>query len=223
MPLAALYFKARQASGERLDETASRDWQGEDKKRTDKMSKATVLWFVAPLVMLAIMVFSSVSNFGLSSEDSFVETVRKGRIATVKRMLASGASVNDNRFGVNVLMYAAKDGHADIVRELLAAGAKLNAKDNDGDTALMYAAIDNRAEIVKDLLMAGADVNAKNNNGTTPLIAASLRGRAEPVRALLAAGADPQVKDSKGKTALMYAEAEGHTDVVQMLKAAETE
>ena len=222
VPLAALYFKARQASGERLDEAASRDWQGEDKKRTDKMSKATVVWFAAPLVMFAIMLVSSVASLDTSG-DSFIESVRKGRVATVKRLLANGASANDNRFGVTALMYAAKDGHAELVRELLTAGAKLNAKDNDGDTALMYAAIDNRAEIVKDLLTAGADVNAKNNNGTTPLIAASLRGRTEPVKALLAAGADAQVKDSTGKTALMYAEAEGHADIVQMLKVAEAE
>ncbi|MGA9772939.1 MAG: ankyrin repeat domain-containing protein [Blastocatellia bacterium] len=223
VPLAALYFKARQASGERVDETTSRDWQGEDKKRTDKMSKATVLWFAGPLVMLGLMVFSSVANIGWSSEDSFVDSVRKGRVTTVKRMLAHGASANETRFNVSALMYAAKDGHTDIVRELLAAGAKLNAKDNDGDTPLMYAAIDNRVEIVKDLLTAGAEVNAKNNLGTTPLIAAAIRGRSEPVKALLAAGADYQVKDNTGKTALMYAEAEGHAEVVQMLKAAEAE
>jgi hypothetical protein len=41
VPLAALYFKARQARGEALDEAASRDWHGEAKKRVDKISKAS--------------------------------------------------------------------------------------------------------------------------------------------------------------------------------------
>jgi ankyrin repeat protein len=220
VPLAALYFKARQARGEALDEMASRDWQGEAKKRSDKMSRASQAWFAVPVLMLALIVFSSVGRLGGSSGDSFIEVVRKGRGATVKRMLAAGAKANDSRFGATALMYAAKDGHGEIIRDLLAAGAKLDAKDNDGDTALTYAAIDNRAEIVKQLLAEGANVNAKNNNGETALIAASLRGRTETVEALLAAGADPAIKDNKGRTALMYAEEEGHAGIAQMLKAA---
>jgi serine/threonine protein kinase len=223
VPVATLYFKARQASGEKLEEAASRDWQGEDQKRTDKMSRATVLWFAIPLAMLALMILSSVSGLGGSSDDSFIESVRKGRTATVKRLLANGANANDKRFGTTALMFAAKDGHSELVRDLLAAGAKIETTDNDGDTALMYAAIDNRVEVVKELLTAGADVNAKNKNTTTPLIAASLRGRSDIVKALLAAGADPAIKDNTGKTALAYAEAEGHADIVQMLKDAKDE
>ena len=219
VPLAALYFKARQARGEALDEAASRDWHNEAKKRADKMSKASLAWFVVPLVMLALLAYSSLASLRGTS-DTFIESVRKGRQATVKRMLAAGANANDSRFGTTALMYAAKDGHTAIIRDLLAASAKLDAKDNDGDTALMYAAIDNRADVAKELLAAGADINAKNKNGETPLIAASLRGRAEVVKALLAAGADAAMKDNKGKTALMYAEEEGHAGVAEILRAA---
>lgn len=222
VPLASLYFKARKASGEHLDETASRDWHGEDKRRSNKTSKATIIWFATPVIMLTFMIFTSVLSKGDDSGNNFIDAVRRGRATTVKRMLAGGADANDSRFGTTALMFAAKEGHVEFVKDLLAAGAKLESKDNDGDTALMYAAIDNRVEIVKDLVTAGADVNAKNNLGTTPLVAASLRGRAEIVKALLAAEADPAIKDNTGKTALTYAEEEGHADIVQMLKAAET-
>ena len=219
VPLAALYFKARQARGEALDEAASRDWHGEAKRRVDKMSKASLAWFAVPLIMLALVIFSSALSLK-GSADSLVDTVRKGRQATVKRMLAAGANANDSRLGSTALMFAAKDGQAEIARDLIAAGARLEAKDNDGDTALMYAAIDNRVDVAKELLAAGADVNAKNKNGGTPLIAATFRGRIEMVKMLIAAGADAAIKDNKGKTALMYAEEEGHAGIAEMLKAA---
>lgn len=218
VPLAALYFKARQARGEELDETTSRDWHGEAKKRVDKMSKASLAWFVGPIAMLALMAFLSITSRGDS--ESLLNAVRRGRQTTVQRMLAAGANANESRFGTTALMYAAQQGHSAMIRDLLAAGAQLEAKDGDGDTPLMYAAFDNRTEIAKQLLALGADINAKNNNGETSLIAASRRGRAEMVKTLLAAGADLTIKDKDGKTALMRAEEEGHTASAEALKAA---
>src|SRR5207237_4965007 len=55
VPVAALYFKARQAGGELLDEQGTRDWQSEAIKRPGRMSRAAVIWLVAPLAMLAYM------------------------------------------------------------------------------------------------------------------------------------------------------------------------
>lgn len=45
------------------------------------------------------------------------------------------------------------------VRELLAAGADVNARDEDGATPLHYAGGECATEIVRLLLEAGADVN----------------------------------------------------------------
>ncbi|HEY9231514.1 MAG TPA: ankyrin repeat domain-containing protein [Blastocatellia bacterium] len=220
VPIAALYFKARQARGELLDEQGTRDWQAEAVKRPGRMSRAAIIWLVAPLAMLTFMVLSSFTGLG-SGEDSFIEAARKGRQQTVAARLAAGANPNDSRLSTTVLMYAAKEGHADIVQELLNAGAKLDAKDNDGDTALMYAAIDGRVDVVRALFNAGANVNAVNNRGDTPLLAAALRGRTEVVRLLLVAGdADVNAKNQKGQTALSLAEAEGHREIVRLLKDA---
>jgi len=222
VPIATLYFKARQARGEMLDEQGTRDWQAETVKRPGRMSRAAITWLVMPLVMLAYMVLSSFTGFGYG-EDSLIEAARKGRHQTVARKLAAGANPNDSRMSTTALMFAAKDGHAPIVNELLKAGARLDVKDSDGDTALMYAAIDDRVEVARILLAAGAEVNARNLNGDTPLLAASLRGRTETVRLLLAAGADASVKNQKGQTALSLAEAEGHAEVVQLLKSTRAE
>ncbi|HKP14269.1 MAG TPA: ankyrin repeat domain-containing protein [Blastocatellia bacterium] len=219
VPIATLYFKARQASGELLDERGTRDWQAEAIKRPGRMSRAAVIWLMIPIVMLALMVLSSFWSGGFG-EDSLIEAARKGRRQTVAQKLAAGANPNDSRLSTSVLMYAAKDGHAEIVRDLLNAGARLDARDNDGDTALMYAAIDDRVDVVKALLAAGADVNAQNNKGDSPLMAAALRGRAEVVKSLLAGGADAGLRNQKGQTALSVAEAEGHAEIVQLLKGA---
>ncbi|HKQ04218.1 MAG TPA: protein kinase [Blastocatellia bacterium] len=217
VPIAALYFKARQARGEMLDERGTRDWQAEAVKRPGRMSRAAIIWLVAPLLMLSYMLLTSFAGFG---EDSLIEAVHKGRQQMIARRLAAGANPNDGRMGTTLLMFAAKDGQAGIAQDLLNAGAKPDARDGDGDTPLMYAALDNRAEVASVLLKAGADVNARNNKGDTPLLGAALRGRAEVVRLLLAAGADVGAKNQKGQTALSLAEQEGHAEIIRMLKDA---
>ncbi|MBI3649503.1 MAG: protein kinase [Acidobacteria bacterium] len=217
-PLAMLYFKARQASGEMLEENTSERWQfDEAQKRPDQMGKATVVWFSLPLVLLAFMLLTLL----LDSGGSLIEAVRGGRIATVKRLLAAGANPNDKRFGsTSVLMLAARDGQLEAVNALLEAGAKVNDQDSDGDTPLLYAAMDNRVEIIQALLDAGANLNARNQQGQTALSRAAQRGRREAVQALLAKGADLHLKDQQGKSALQYAEEEDHKEIVQLLKAA---
>jgi hypothetical protein len=219
VPIATLYFKARQANGELLDERGTRDWQAEAVKRPGRMSRAAAIWLMIPILMLALMALSSFTGFG-SGEDTLIELVHKGRRQTIAKKLAAGANPNDSRMSTTVLMYAAKDGHADIVRDLLKSGARRDAKDNDGDTPLMYAAIDGRVEVIRALLEAGADVNAQNNKGDTPLMAAALRGRTEVVRALLAGGADASLQKQNGQTAVSLAELEGHGETIELLKRA---
>ena len=71
-------------------------------------------------------------------------------------------------------MKAAMWGNTECVKELLIAGAKINAKNKDGKTALMLAVWrGGNAECVKALLAAGADVSAKDKDGKTALILAN--------------------------------------------------
>ena len=65
---------------------------------------------------------------------------------------------------------AAQGGHAAAIAALLAAGAEINAKDNDGGTALMLAAEGGHAAAIEALLAAGAEINAKENDGMTALM-----------------------------------------------------
>jgi len=65
------------------------------------------------------------------------------------------------------LIEAAENGQTEKVKSLLAAGADVNAKDNDGMTALITAANEGHWETVRGLLDAGADANAEEEDGNT--------------------------------------------------------
>ena len=105
-------------------------------------------------------------------------------------------------------------------REMLVAGAEVNAKGNYGSTPLIWTARKGLADICTLLLAAGAEVNAKNNSGSTPLMWAALNGHADICALLLAAGAEVNEKDNYGSTPLMWAVRNGHTDICALLRKA---
>ena len=72
---------------------------------------------------------------------------------------------------------------------LIQAGADVNIKDADGDTALMKAAICGNATCTKLLLTSGADVNISDDDGWTALESAGHFDHRECVLLLLKAGA----------------------------------
>jgi len=79
----------------------------------------------------------------------------------------------------------------DVITLLLAKGAKLNARDNDGWTAMHYIGQSRfvTKEIVNILIQAGADTNARNDKGQTPLDVAIRAGNDTVSARLIGAGA----------------------------------
>ena len=97
----------------------------------------------------------------------------------------------------------------------MAAGADVNAKDENGWTPLHHAATWDSKEIVELLIAKGADVNAKNDDESTPLHYAETKEVAE---LLIAKGADVNAKDEDGETPLYYAIARQNPKTADLLR-----
>ena len=91
------------------------------------------------------------------------------------------------------LIWAVVGEEAEIVSELLAAGAPVNARRHDGSTALMLAVRDGRQDAARLLIEAGADVEARQwlDRGPTAMDAAAEAESRGLVRMLVEAGATP--------------------------------
>ena len=97
---------------------------------------------------------------------------------------------------------AATLGNIEAVKQHLAAGADVNAKDKYGRTPLHTAVDGDYKELIELLIAEGADVNANSKIGT-PLHSAATWGQKEIVELLIAAGADVNAKDKLlGRTPL---------------------
>ena len=94
---------------------------------------------------------------------------------------------------------AAVFGNIEAVKKHLAAGADVNAKDENGETPLHLAPT---KEIVELLIAEGADVNAKSRSGHTSLHSAAQGGHKEIAELLIAAGTDVNAKNNNGETPL---------------------
>jgi len=113
---------------------------------------------------------------------------------------------------------AVRAGNVTEVRQVLAAGADVNALDSLGGTPLLDAAWSGNLEITSLLLANGADVNARHTEaGSTALEYAVLTSRPEIVRALLAAKARVDIRYKDGETVLHTAAAKGNREIVASL------
>ena len=116
------------------------------------------------------------------------------------------------------LSEAARGNDIKAVQWLLANGAEVNAKDDDGDTPLHLAARRNSSEAAAVLLANGAEVNAKNNAGETPLHAAAFWNSSEAAAVLLANGAEVNAKNIDGFTPLDPAIYKGYSKLQSLLR-----
>jgi ankyrin repeat protein len=103
------------------------------------------------------------------------------------------------------------------VRELVRAGAVVDATDDGGATPLLAAAAAGLPDVVGALLEAGANVAARDANDCTPLHYAAATGSGTMARALLRAGADARATCSRWGTPLHGAAASGCPALVRTL------
>jgi len=103
------------------------------------------------------------------------------------------------------LIRAAKDNDVELVRELIAAGGNVKAKDSLEDSAFLYAGAEGFNEILELTIENGADVESLNRYGGTALIPASEHGHIQTVKILIDAGVPLDHVNDPGWTALQEA------------------
>jgi ankyrin repeat protein len=132
------------------------------------------------------------------------------------------------------LNVAARENNLPEVRQLLIAGAGVNAKDHNDETPLHWARLHENLEIVNDVMCPndsngattsildkrksrGADVEAKTDQGDTPLHLASWGGHLAVIKRLRGGGADILAANNGGKMPIHNAVDYGKSAVAKYL------
>jgi ankyrin repeat protein len=168
---------------------------------------------------------------GNEGETPLMTIARTGNVDAAKALLAHGAKVDarESWHGETALMWAAAQKHPAMVKELIVAGADVNAVStvvkwerqttaeprekwlpSGGFTALMFAAREDCVACLPILADAGANLNEGDPDGVTPMVDAIINGHYDVARFLLDKGADPNLADKTGRAAL-YAAVDAHT------------
>ncbi|XP_055548779.1 ankyrin-3-like isoform X3 [Wyeomyia smithii] len=156
---------------------------------------------------------------------AFLRAARAGDLPKLIEYLETGqvTDINTcNANGLNALHLAAKDGHYDIVQELLKREANVDNATKKGNTALHIASLAGQKDIIQLLLHYNASVNVQSQNGFTPLYMAAQENHDECVNLLLAKGANPALATEDGFTPLAVAMQQGHDKVVAVLLESDT-
>lgn len=140
-----------------------------------------------------------------SLDKKLIVMAENGNTASVIDLLKLGANANaENDRGESVLLLAARSGHLEVVKVLLASGARVNQQNCDS-TPLIDACWKGHLSVVQCLVEANADIQATQKDGSQALHHATSYGRNEIVSFLLAQGAPIDATDKLGRTALMIA------------------
>ncbi len=200
---------------ERSGRTEAARFLLEQGARVDVFSAA----FLGDLAALRGFVVAGLANAQSPHEDFHPVTplhyaVDGGSIEAVTLLLDSGADAT--RSGGRLLTSAARQGAIDMVRVLLAHGARAADAQSLGPLGA--------DRTIGELLIArGFDLNVPLRGQETPLTMACRADKGEhagTVAALLDLGADPNAPNAKGRTPLATATSAGFDETIALLRAA---
>lgn len=150
---------------------------------------------------------------GLTALHLACETLIKEKLTNkiADMLLENGAQIEDH------LLHAIEFGKTETVKRLLAMGAGVEVKDEDGKTPLVLAIQENRVDVMRLLLSRKADVNVRSKDGRTVAHFAASLINPEPMRLLIEHGFDRfNDQDDEGNTAMHYVEA-GDCEVLLLM------
>ena len=185
---------------------------GADIYATDKTGVSVIDFASAPWSRELEGVYRLV--YGLLQMDLDVTETKKFRAATAK-YLREQAKKRPPPQGTtdNELFVAALQDDASQITEMVANGANVNGKDENGNTPLHVAAAIGNFKATRALIAAKADLEAKNNEGVTALFNASFFAQPKVVSVLLEEGADATIASRDGATPLEIASSDWNPEL----------
>ena len=149
----------------------------------------------------------------------FQNEVVFGELETVKKLVSERPELINaqDEYGVSALHNVMCEEQIETISFLIANGANMNIKNNQGISPLHLVCYKENAEL---LIEAGADINQLDNQGNSPLHiqASNGAGREEIIKYLIAKGADKLLENELGQTAFDIAKKRFESKILELLK-----
>ena len=145
--------------------------------------------------------------------------VRTGNFDTLRVFMQKGPRIDpDAHLGNTALHIAVICGDPSAVAELLAAGASVTARNEDGRTPLNCACMYGDLKVVRLLVeQGGSDLSEQSTNGSHPIFLAAEKGHDDLTRYLIRKKAPVNLPDGDGITPLMVALLLNHMNCFKLL------
>lgn len=132
----------------------------------------------------------------------------------IRLLFHSGAP----RSATSSLEQAASEGRAETIKNLIAQGGDINARNMRGQSPLHLAVKQGNSDVVQILLESGAEVDVvETDSGCTSLHYAASLGHVDLCESLVRYGANPDAQTARLETPLHLAVSRGHPEVVALL------
>jgi ankyrin repeat protein len=185
----------------------------------------TPLWYAARYGNVAMVKLLLITGeVRVDGEGNFVPllaAIKDAYAESLGLFLSTEADSNTKR-GIDdeLSQLALEDGHKDVVKLLLNAGAKVTFAPSAYNIVLLDASEKGQKNLVKLFLDAGAGINLKDRFQRTALYRASENGHQEVVELLLSTGAEVNVRSGNWITPLQEASIHGYKEVAELLLSA---
>ena len=145
--------------------------------------------------------------------------VRKGQVGLVRDLVRRGVTSGASSVAglASVSLAAAEQGDLPVLECLLAGGAGVEGRDEQGRTALMVASAGGHTALLEPLIRAGAGLEDSDREGLTPLTHAVLSGQQDTVSWLVARGGNVNRLDCYHRSPLDVAIYQAQPAMVELL------